>query len=66
MPLITYRQAVNDALAEELTRDENVIILGEEVAEYDGAYKVTEGLLGKLDALVFELLNVLEKRILAP
>ena len=33
MPLITYRQAVNDALAEELTRDENVIILGEEVAE---------------------------------
>lgn len=47
MPLITYRQAINDALAEELTRDENVIILGEEVAEYDGAYKVTEGLLGK-------------------
>jgi pyruvate dehydrogenase E1 component beta subunit len=48
MPLITYRQALNDALAEELTRDENVIILGEEVAEYNGAYKVTEGLLGTL------------------
>ncbi len=47
MPLITYRQALNDALAEELTHDENVIIMGEEVAEYDGAYKVTEGLLGK-------------------
>jgi len=47
MPLITYRQAINEALAEELTRDENVIILGEEVAQYDGAYKVTEGLLGR-------------------
>ncbi|MBL4575194.1 MAG: alpha-ketoacid dehydrogenase subunit beta [Opitutaceae bacterium] len=47
MPLITYRQAINDALAEELTRDEKVIVMGEEVAEYDGAYKVTEGLLKK-------------------
>ncbi len=44
MPLITYRKALNDALAEELTRDENVVIIGEEVAEYNGAYKVTEGL----------------------
>ncbi|HEX9785908.1 MAG TPA: alpha-ketoacid dehydrogenase subunit beta [Opitutaceae bacterium] len=47
MPLITYRQAINDALAEELTRDENVIIMGEEVAQYNGAYKVTEGLLDR-------------------
>ncbi|MBE2216528.1 MAG: alpha-ketoacid dehydrogenase subunit beta [Opitutaceae bacterium] len=47
MPLITYRQAINDALAEELTRDENVIIMGEEVAQFNGAYKVTEGLLEK-------------------
>ncbi|MEI8234192.1 MAG: alpha-ketoacid dehydrogenase subunit beta [Verrucomicrobiota bacterium] len=44
MPLITYRKALNDALAEEILRDENVVILGEEVAEYNGAYKVTEGL----------------------
>ncbi|MBE2181234.1 MAG: alpha-ketoacid dehydrogenase subunit beta [Chthoniobacterales bacterium] len=44
MPVITYRQALNDALAEELTRDENVVIMGEEVAEYNGAYKITEGL----------------------
>jgi len=44
MPVITYRQALNDALSEELTRDENVILMGEEVAEYNGAYKVTEGL----------------------
>jgi pyruvate dehydrogenase E1 component beta subunit len=44
MPEITYRKALNDAFAEELLRDENVILLGEEVAEYNGAYKVTEGL----------------------
>jgi len=44
MPRITYRKALNEALAEELTRDENVVIIGEEVAEYNGAYKVTEGL----------------------
>ena len=44
MPVITYRQALNDALAEELERDENVFLMGEEVAEYNGAYKITEGL----------------------
>ena len=44
MPLITYRQAVRDALAEEIERDENVCLMGEEVAQYNGAYKVTEGL----------------------
>lgn len=44
MAIITYRQAIKDALAEELERDENVFIMGEEVAEYNGAYKVTEGL----------------------
>lgn len=42
---ITYRQALNEALAEELKYDENVVIIGEEVAQFDGAYKVTEGLL---------------------
>ncbi len=44
MPQITYRKALNDALAEEIEHDENVVIMGEEVAEYNGAYKVTEGL----------------------
>ena len=44
MPIITYRKALNDALAEEIVRDENVVVIGEEVAEYNGAYKVTEGL----------------------
>jgi pyruvate dehydrogenase E1 component beta subunit len=44
MAIITYRQAIKDALAEEIERDENVFIMGEEVAQYNGAYKVTEGL----------------------
>jgi pyruvate dehydrogenase E1 component beta subunit len=44
MALLTIRDALNQALREELVRDENVFIMGEEVAEYDGAYKVTRGL----------------------
>lgn len=44
MASITYRKAINDALAEEIERDENVFLMGEEVAQYNGAYKVTEGL----------------------
>jgi pyruvate dehydrogenase E1 component beta subunit len=45
MALITMRDALNDALREELARDPNVFLMGEEVAEYQGAYKVTRGLL---------------------
>ena len=45
MPVIQYREAIRQALAEELTRDPNVVVLGEEVAQFNGAYKVTEGLL---------------------
>jgi pyruvate dehydrogenase E1 component beta subunit len=41
---ITVRDALNSALDEELARDEKVFIIGEEVAQYDGAYKVTKGL----------------------
>ena len=44
MPLLTYREAIRQALDEEMARDENVVIMGEEVAQYNGAYKVTEGL----------------------
>ena len=44
MPLIEYRDALNQAFAEEIERDPNVVIIGEEVAQYDGAYKVTRGL----------------------
>lgn len=44
---ITYRQALNEALAEEIERDANVFLMGEEVAEYNGAYKVSQGLLDR-------------------
>ena len=47
MPLLQYREAIRQALAEELTRDPNVVVLGEEVGQFHGAYKVTEGLLAK-------------------
>jgi pyruvate dehydrogenase E1 component beta subunit len=44
MAEITYREALNQALAEEMDRDDSVFLMGEEVAEYDGAYKVSKGL----------------------
>jgi pyruvate dehydrogenase E1 component beta subunit len=47
MPVLQFREAIRQALAEELTRDPNVVVLGEEVAQFNGAYKVTEGLLEK-------------------
>ena len=37
---IQFRQALNEAMCEEMRRDENVYLMGEEVAEYNGAYKV--------------------------
>jgi len=42
--ILTYREALREGLDEELARDPNVFIMGEEVAQYNGAYKVTEGL----------------------
>jgi 2-oxoisovalerate dehydrogenase E1 component beta subunit len=44
---ITYLQAINQALHEEMGRDENVFVMGEDVGELGGAFKVTEGLLAK-------------------
>jgi len=45
MPVITYRDALNQALREEMQRDDRVFLMGEEVAVYQGAYKVSKGLL---------------------
>ncbi len=45
MVATTVREALRDAMAEELRRDETVFVMGEEVAEYQGAYKITQGLL---------------------
>ncbi|MCV3241519.1 pyruvate dehydrogenase complex E1 component subunit beta [Mesorhizobium sp. ZC-5] len=46
----TVREALRDAMAEEMRRDENVFVMGEEVAEYQGAYKITQGLLQEFGA----------------
>lgn len=42
---ITFREALNQAMSEEMRRDENVFLIGEEVAQYNGAYKVSQGML---------------------
>ena len=50
MKKITIREALRDAMAEEMRLDKNVFVMGEEVAEYQGAYKVTQGLLDEFGA----------------
>jgi pyruvate dehydrogenase E1 component beta subunit len=50
MVTITMREALRDAMAEEMRRDGDVFVMGEEVAEYQGAYKVTQGLLQEFGA----------------
>ncbi len=50
MTTMTVREALRDAMAEEMRRDETVFVMGEEVAEYQGAYKVTQGLLQEFGA----------------
>ena len=47
MAVVTYRQALNDTLAEELARDPNVLLMGEEIGKFEGSYKITAGLLQK-------------------
>ena len=44
MPQITYREAIRDAMSEEMRRDERVFLMGEEVADYQGAYKCSQGM----------------------
>ncbi len=50
MVKITVREALNEALAEEMRRDDKVFLIGEEVAQYQGAYKVSQGLLDEFGA----------------
>jgi pyruvate dehydrogenase E1 component subunit beta len=51
MVTMTVREALRDAMAEEMRRDKTVFVMGEEVAEYQGAYKVTQGLLQEFGAM---------------
>jgi pyruvate dehydrogenase E1 component beta subunit len=50
MRTIQYREALREAMSEEMERDENVFLMGEEVAEYQGAYKVSQGMLERFGA----------------
>ena len=50
MVIMTVREALRDAMAEEMRRDKDVFVMGEEVAEYQGAYKVSQGLLQEFGA----------------
>jgi len=50
MTTMTVREALRDAMIEEMRRDETVFVMGEEVAEYQGAYKITQGLLQEFGA----------------
>ncbi|SKB25360.1 pyruvate dehydrogenase complex E1 component subunit beta [Sphingopyxis flava] len=50
MQRLTVREALRDAMAEEMRKDERIFVMGEEVAEYQGAYKVTQGLLDEFGA----------------
>ena len=45
MKEVQFREALREAMSEEMRRDENVFLMGEEVAEYNGAYKVSQGML---------------------
>ena len=47
MRTIQFREALREALNEEMRRDEKVFLIGEEVAEYNGAYKVSQGMLAE-------------------
>jgi pyruvate dehydrogenase E1 component beta subunit len=47
MPVMQYREALNQAMSEEMERDDRVFLMGEEVAEYNGAYKVSQGMLDR-------------------
>ena len=45
MAEVSFRQALNDTLREEMQRDENVFVMGEEIGKFEGSYKITAGLL---------------------
>lgn len=50
MKTVQFREALNEAMSEEMRQDKNVFLLGEEVAEYNGAYKVSQGMLDEFGA----------------
>ena len=61
MRVIEFREALREAMSEEMRRDEKIFLMGEEVAEYNGAYKVSKGMLAE-----FGEKRVIEGRVLEP
>ena len=53
MAVVRYREALNQALREEMERDENVYLMGEDIGVFNGAFKVTNGLLAELGQIAF-------------
>ena len=52
MPEVTYLEAIRQGMLEEMERDENVFILGEDVGAYGGAFKVTDGFLERFGVAI--------------
>ena len=55
---IEYRDALNEAMSEEMRRDQRVFLLGEEVAQYNGAYKVSRGMLDEFGPVSYTHLTL--------
>ena len=52
MKTVQFRQAICEAMSEEMRRDETIYLMGEEVAEYNGAYKASKGMLDEFGELI--------------
>lgn len=64
MRSIAFREALREAMQEEMRRDELVFLMGEEVAQYNGAYKVSQGMLaefGEKELLTHQLLSLVSQ-----
>ena len=64
MAVITFREALGQAMAEEMRRDPSIFLMGEEVAQYNGAYKVSKGLLDEFGPKEFGILQFLKQVLL--
>ena len=64
MTEILMREAIKRGLEEALERDPNVLVMGEDIGEYGGAYAVTDGFLSKLDQKELRILQFLKQHLL--
>ena len=64
MKTVQFRQAICEAMSEEMRRDETIYLMGEEVAEYNGAYKASKGMLDEFGILELLILLFLRQAFL--